>query len=174
MVHQLRLYKISLYSEHKDATIKDLFKFKIQFCFKSLIIKHWTPYTKHLVSFLPIPLTNWEFLTTLAAQGGELKMFFELENQRNNMWKFNLIWVLKCLLTELCKNSMCNNYLQSSSTLHCALCLTYSGFEKTIPWEFVSLCLTKIRWPGRDCEAWLREIAGAHTRCWNHIIMCVG
>jgi len=88
-VHQLRLYKISLYSKHKDSTIKDL-KFKIQLCFKSPIIKHWTLYTKHLISFLPIPLTNWEFFTTLEALGGELKMFFELENQRNNMWKFNL------------------------------------------------------------------------------------
>ncbi len=88
-------------------------------------------------------------------------MFFELENERNNTWKFNLIWVVKCLLTDLSKNSMCNNYLQSSSTLHCALCLN-SGFEKTIPWEFCFFC-TLQRWPGRYREAWLREIAGAHT-----------
>jgi hypothetical protein len=88
-VDQLRLYKISLYTKHKDSTIKDL-KFKIQLCFKSPIIKHRTLYTKHLISFLPIPLTNWEVFTTLEVLGGELKMFFELENQRNNMWKFNL------------------------------------------------------------------------------------
>jgi hypothetical protein len=28
-------------------------------------------------------------------------MFFELQNKRNNLWEFNLIWVLNCSLTNL-------------------------------------------------------------------------
>jgi len=33
--------------------------------------------------------------------GGELQMFFELQKQSNNSWGFDLLWVLKCLLTSL-------------------------------------------------------------------------
>jgi hypothetical protein len=33
--------------------------------------------------------------------GGGLQMFFELQKQRNNSWGFDLLWVLKCLLTSL-------------------------------------------------------------------------
>jgi hypothetical protein len=32
---------------------------------------------------------------------GELQMFFELQKERNNVWRFNLNWVLQCLLTSL-------------------------------------------------------------------------
>jgi hypothetical protein len=47
----------------------------------------------------PIPLVNWAIFTMLEAWGEELKMFFELHKQRNNMWGFK--GVLKCLLTDL-------------------------------------------------------------------------
>jgi hypothetical protein len=43
-VHQLGLYKTSLYSRGKDTKIKDV-KHKILICFKSPIIKHWIPLT---------------------------------------------------------------------------------------------------------------------------------
>jgi hypothetical protein len=38
-VHQLELYKTSLYSRGKDATIKD-FKLEILICFNSAIVEH--------------------------------------------------------------------------------------------------------------------------------------
>ncbi len=34
----------------------------------------------------------------LEALGGELRMFFELEKQRNNVWGFNLLWIIELLL----------------------------------------------------------------------------
>ncbi len=48
-VHQLWLYKTSLYFRGKNETIED-FKLKILICFHSPIIEHWTPHTKHLIS----------------------------------------------------------------------------------------------------------------------------
>jgi hypothetical protein len=48
-VHRLRFYKTSLYLGGKDATIKD-FKLKILIHFNPLVTKHWTRYTKHLMS----------------------------------------------------------------------------------------------------------------------------
>ncbi len=48
-VHWLRFYKTSLYLRGKDAMIKD-FKFEILIHFNPLVTKHWTLYTKHLMS----------------------------------------------------------------------------------------------------------------------------
>ncbi len=45
-VHQLGLYKISLYRRDKDV------RFKILICFNSHIIEYWIPYIKHLICFL--------------------------------------------------------------------------------------------------------------------------
>ncbi len=75
-VCQLGLYKTSLYSTSKDATIQNL-KLKILICFKSPITKHWGPLhqTPHM---LLIPLLIWIFFTTLEVLDGKLKMFFRL------------------------------------------------------------------------------------------------
>jgi hypothetical protein len=43
-VHQLGVYKSSLYSRGKDAMIQDL-KYKIRIYFNSPIIEHWAPLT---------------------------------------------------------------------------------------------------------------------------------
>jgi len=43
-VHQLVLYKTSLYSRGKDTKIKDV-KHEILICFKSPIVEHWSPLT---------------------------------------------------------------------------------------------------------------------------------
>jgi hypothetical protein len=47
-----------------------------------------------------IPLSNWANFLALKALG-ELQMFFELQKERNNVWRFNLNWVLQSLLTSL-------------------------------------------------------------------------
>jgi hypothetical protein len=49
----------------------------------------------------PIPLLKWAIFAMLKALGGGLQMFFELQKKRNNVWGFNLFWVLKCLLISL-------------------------------------------------------------------------
>ncbi len=56
---------------------------------------HQTP------QILLIPLSNWEMFLALEALGEALKMFFELQNQRNNVWGVDLIWIFKCSLTGL-------------------------------------------------------------------------
>jgi hypothetical protein len=98
-VCQLGLYKTSLYSKAKDATIKDL-KLIILICFHSLVIEHWTPLhqTPHI---LHIPLPNWDVFLVLETLGGRLNVFIELQNWSNNVWGFNLIWLFKCSFTYL-------------------------------------------------------------------------
>jgi len=97
-VCQLGLYKTSLYSKAKYATIKDL-KQRIVICFHSPVIEHWTPLhqTPHI---LHIPLPNWEIFLVLKTLGGRLNMFFEFQNWSNNVWRFNLIF-FKCLFIYL-------------------------------------------------------------------------
>jgi hypothetical protein len=75
-VCQLGLYKTSLYSASKDATIENL-KLEIIICFKSPITKHWglLHKTPHI---LLIPLLIWNFFMTLEMLGGRLKMFFQM------------------------------------------------------------------------------------------------
>jgi hypothetical protein len=54
------------------------------------------------MNILLIPSPNWEIFAALESLGGGLKMFFELQNQsNNNVCGFYLIWLLKCLLTNL-------------------------------------------------------------------------
>jgi len=86
-MHQLGLYRTSLNSKGKDATIKD-FKLEILICLVKPT-EHWTTLhqTPHIV---PTPLPNWG-----------LQMFFEVQKQRNNVSGFNLKWVCKCSLTGL-------------------------------------------------------------------------
>ncbi len=96
-VCQLRIYKTSFYSRGKNTTIKDI-KLKILICFKSPIVEHWTPLhqTPHI---FPHPLSNWAILTALEALDEGLQIFFELQKQRNNVWGFHFLWLLKCSLT---------------------------------------------------------------------------
>ncbi len=72
--------------------ITDL-KLEILICFSSLIIEHWTPLhqTSHI---FPIPLSDWEMFVTFEALGVELQIFLELQKQRNDVWGFDLVWVL--------------------------------------------------------------------------------
>jgi hypothetical protein len=103
---QLRLYKTSLYSKGKDTMIQD-FKFNITIyeLFNSPITEHQIPL--HQTTLYCPPFLYWIkqfFLVTLEAIGGELQMFFEPQKQRNNMWKFDLLWLLKCSLTSLPKH----------------------------------------------------------------------
>ncbi len=89
-MHQLGLYKTSLSSRGKDAMIKG-FKLEILIYFDSPNIE--PPYTKHPISS---PLLYWieQFLKGY-------RMVFELQMRRNNVWGFDLHWVLKCSLTSL-------------------------------------------------------------------------
>jgi hypothetical protein len=83
-VHQLGLYKISLNSRSKDATIKDC---KLEN--NSFIKQHWTPLhqTPHI---FPIPLLNADIFAVLKVLGGGIQMLFELQKQSNNVWGFDL------------------------------------------------------------------------------------
>jgi len=87
------------------------FKLEILICFSSPIIEHWMPLhqTPHIftipllnweIFIFAIPLSNWANFLALKALG-ELQMFFELQNKRNNVWRFNLNWVPQSLLTGL-------------------------------------------------------------------------
>ncbi len=98
-VWQLGLYKSFVFLCIPVATTKDL-KLEILIYFNSPNTEHWTPLhqTPHI---LPIPLPNWHIFETLKVLGGGIKMFFEFQNQRNNLWGVDLIWVLKCSLTDL-------------------------------------------------------------------------
>jgi hypothetical protein len=98
-VCQPRLYKTSLYSKAKDATIKDL-KLGILIFFHSPIVEHWTPLhqTSHILHIL---LPNWEIFSMLETLDGRLNMFFQLQIWSNNVWGFNLVWILKCSFTDL-------------------------------------------------------------------------
>jgi hypothetical protein len=58
----------------------------------------WCWQTPHVFR---IPLLKWAIFAMLKALGGGLQMFFELHKKRNNVWGFNLFWVLKCLLISL-------------------------------------------------------------------------
>jgi hypothetical protein len=84
--------------QSKDAMIKD-FKLKILICFNSLITEYRTPLhqTPHI---FPIPFPNWASFWRWKLGGGP-HVFFKLQKQRNNVWGFNLLWVLKCSLTGL-------------------------------------------------------------------------
>jgi hypothetical protein len=58
-------------------------------------------YTQHSIFS---PFLHWieeNKIAILEAVGGGLQMFFDLEKRRNNVWGFNLLWVLKCSLTGL-------------------------------------------------------------------------
>jgi len=46
-------------------------------------------------------IENFDVCAVLEVLGGRPKMFFELKNQRNNVWGFDVVWVLNCLLTSL-------------------------------------------------------------------------
>jgi hypothetical protein len=98
-VHQPGLYKTSLYTKAKDATIQDL-DLKIIIYFNSPIIKHWTPLnqTPHILFIL---LSNWKTFATLEVLGWGVKNFLELQNEMHNVWGFDLIGVLECSLTDL-------------------------------------------------------------------------
>ncbi len=97
-VHQLGLYKTSLYSRSKDATIKD-FKLEIQICSNSPTTEHYnipptpnTPYLPHsfieLSNFCKVGSARWRATN-----------FLWSSNEEENMWGFELLWVLKCSLT---------------------------------------------------------------------------
>jgi hypothetical protein len=92
--------KLLWYSKIEHATIQ-FFELEILICFNSTITKHWTPLHQTPRIFL-ISLSTWKFLAALEALGGGVQMFFEIQNQRNNVWEFNLYWILKCSLTGLC------------------------------------------------------------------------
>lgn len=49
----------------------------------------------------PIPLRNWAIFEALEALGGGLQKFFQLQKQRNNLWRLDLLWILTCSLTSL-------------------------------------------------------------------------
>ncbi len=56
-------------------------------------------YTKHPTPYLPpISLQNWAIFAAWEALGKGLRMCFK---HRNNVWGFNLLSVLNCLLTSL-------------------------------------------------------------------------
>ncbi len=48
-----------------------------------------------------IPWPSWVFSMTLEALDGRLQMFLEHKKQRNNVWRFNFLWVLKCMVINL-------------------------------------------------------------------------
>ncbi len=86
-MHKLGFYKISLYG-------------KILICFNLHITEHWTPLhqTSHIFLIL---LLNWVIFMVLEVLGGGLHMFFELHKLKNNMWGFDLLWILKCSFIDL-------------------------------------------------------------------------
>jgi hypothetical protein len=119
-VRQLRLYKTSFYSKCKDAAIKD-FKIRILICFNSPITEHWT-FLHQTPHVYPILLWNWELLATFETLGGGLQIIFELQKQRHNVWRFELLSVLKCSLT-------------NPSTLDYLRCLFFSFL-----WDALLMC----------------------------------
>jgi hypothetical protein len=76
------------------------------------------PYTKHLIS-------SCSFIHQIPKKFAN-KCSFELPNQRNNVWGFDLVWVLKCSITSLStvyhsaffrfSNRVLNNCFYFSST----------------------------------------------------------
>ncbi len=98
-VRHLGLCKTSLYFKGKDATTED-FKLKILIFFYLWIIKCLTPLHQTSHIFL-IPLPNWAIFMVLEVLDGRLQMFFELQKQRNNVWGFDLLCVLKYLFMNL-------------------------------------------------------------------------
>lgn len=95
-MHWVELHKTSLYSKGKDAMIID-FKLKILIWFNSPILKHLTCLTPNIADSIPSP--NWAMFPTLEGLGPGLQMFVELQKQRNNVQRFDLLWVLKCSFT---------------------------------------------------------------------------
>ncbi len=93
-VHQLKLYKTSFCSKGKDARIQD-FKLVILIRFDSL--NTVTPNT-HIFS---IPLLNGKILGMLEVLGEGVQILLELQKQKNYVWGFNLLWVLKCPLIKI-------------------------------------------------------------------------
>jgi hypothetical protein len=84
---------------HQGFRTKDALKFKILTCFYSLIIEHWI--TLHLTPhILPIFSPNWQIFVMLEVLSARLKSWWA-SNQRNNVWRFNFIWVLKFWPTSL-------------------------------------------------------------------------
>jgi len=98
-VHQLELYKNSLYSRGKDAMIKD-FKLKILICFNSPIIKIWIllHQTPHMFLFL---LSNWAIFVILEVIGGGLRILFEFHKQDTMCESSTSFEFFKCLLIGL-------------------------------------------------------------------------
>jgi hypothetical protein len=100
LVPWLKLYKTSFHYRGKQECNHQRFYPKILFCFNSPINEHWTSLTPK-ISYLPhsfIKLSNFGGLEGL---GERLQTFFELQKQRNKVWWFNLLWVLKCSLASL-------------------------------------------------------------------------
>jgi hypothetical protein len=93
-----------------------LSKLEILIWFSLLIIEHWT-LLHQTPNILPIPVWNWTIFcdigsskwratNVICASRGEEKcvriwpMLFVLQEPRNNVWEFNLLWVLNYLLTD--------------------------------------------------------------------------
>jgi hypothetical protein len=92
-VHQLWLYKSSLYSRGKNETFED-FKLKILICFHSPIILEQTPHIS------PLHLPNWIVFVALEALGGGSKCFMSFRSKWT-MCEDSTSFEFKCSLTRL-------------------------------------------------------------------------
>jgi hypothetical protein len=76
----------------------------VKYTYVSILIHPWLntelPCTKHPHIF-PILSSNWTIFVTLEALGEGLKFFFNLHNKETNVWGFDLLSLLKCLLIVL-------------------------------------------------------------------------
>jgi hypothetical protein len=93
-----------------------LSKLEILIWFSLLIIEHWTPLHQtpniiphscmELSNFCDIGSTKWKATNVICASRVEEQcvriraMLFVLQETRNNVWEFNLLWVLNYLLTD--------------------------------------------------------------------------
>jgi hypothetical protein len=50
------------------------------------------------IHIFPIPCRSWTFFVTLKALGGRLQMFLKHKKQKNNVWRFNFLCILKCMV----------------------------------------------------------------------------
>lgn len=92
-MHQPGLYKISLYSRGKDATMKD-FILEILICFNLPITEQWTSYTKHSISSPPY-FTEWSNFCAI----GWLQMFLSFKSkgtmcEDSTSFEFLNVWSL--------------------------------------------------------------------------------
>jgi hypothetical protein len=48
-----------------------------------------------------MPLQNWTIFWGIGSTTEGLQMFFQIQKQRKNVWRFDLLWVFKCLVISL-------------------------------------------------------------------------